>query len=139
MKPNNVVYLKCTDESFFRMWMEFLTPFHRLTAREKDVAARFLIQWLKFKGSVQDEETLVELMWSKRSRRDMIESLKMSQAHFQVVIGKLRQSGFLIGDVINPKYIPDRRDGESRFMLQVVYDWSSTVNPIHNEREQVEE
>ena len=40
MRINDVIPLKCTETSFFRAWMEMLTPIHKLTAREKDVAAR---------------------------------------------------------------------------------------------------
>ena len=39
MKPNNLFLIPCTENSFYRAWMEFLTPYHKLTSREKDVAA----------------------------------------------------------------------------------------------------
>lgn len=136
MKPNNVIYLKCTEDSFYRMWIEFLTPFHKLTAREKDVAARILMQYFRFKDNVQDPEVLKELMWSRKSRKDLMESLNMSQAHFQIMLSKLRASGVIINDDINPKYIPHKSsDGNPLFMLQIVYDWSTPSNPIHREQE----
>ena len=62
----------------------------------------------------------------------MMDSLKMSQAHFQVVLGKLRMAGFLVNGDINPKYIPHKIEGDNRFMLAVVYDWSSMSNPIRH-------
>ena len=135
MKPNNVIYLKCTDDSFYRMWMEFLTPFHKLTYREKDVAARIILQYFKFKDNVQDPEVLRELLWSRKSRKDIMDSLKMSQAHFQMVLAKLRTAGVLVDGDINPRYIPHRKADDQRFMLQIVYDWSSPKNPIRREQE----
>lgn len=135
MKPNNVIYLKCTDDSFYRMWMEFLTPFHKLTSREKDVAARIILQYFKFKDSVPDPEVLRDLLWSRKSRKDIMDSLKMSQAHFQMVLAKLRTAGVLVDGDINPRYIPHRRADDERFMLQIVYDWSSPKNPIRREQE----
>ncbi len=137
MKPNNYIYLKCTEDSFYRMWVEFLTPFHKLTAREKDVAARILMQYFRFKDSVPDHEVLKELLWSRNSRKDIMESLKMSQAHFQMVIAKLKGAGFLLPDGdIEKRYIPHKTMDDSRFMLQIVYDWSSKTAPIRNESEQ---
>lgn len=136
MKPNNVIYLKCTEDSFYRMWMEFLTPFHKLTAREKDVAARILQQYFKFKDSVSDPDVLKELMWSRSSRVDIMTSLKMSQAHFQMVVAKLKAAGILIDGEFNPRYIPHKVIDEPRFMLQIVYDWSSPKSPIVRSEEQ---
>lgn len=130
MRPNNVIYLKCTDDSFYRMWFEFLTPFHKLTSRERDVAARIVTQWFKLGESISDPVVLKDVMWSQTSRRDMRESLGMSVAHFQMILGKLRNAGVLVDGGINPKYIPHVTD-EPRFMLSVVFDWSSKSNPIN--------
>ncbi len=131
MKPNNVIYLKCSGASFYRMWIEFLAPFHKLTAREREVAARIIAQYFKLKDSIPDPEMLKEVMWSHTSRKDMRESLKMSQAHFQMILAKLRTSGVLLDGDINPKYIPHMTE-DPRFMLSVVFDWSSPTNPINN-------
>lgn len=131
MKPNNVIVLKCTHDSFYRAWVEFLTPYHKLTARERDVAARILAQYFKLKDNVPDPEVLRDVLWSRKSRKDMMDSLKMSQAHFQMVLAKLRQAEFLIDGDVNPRYIPHKTD-DPRFMLQIVYDWSSPENPIRN-------
>jgi len=132
VKPNNVISLKCANETqFFRMWIEFLTPFHKLTARERDVAARILAQYFRLKESVSDPEVIRELLWSRTSRKDMMDSLKMSQAHFQIVLAKLKKSGFLVDDLVEPRFIPHVSD-EPRFCLQIVYDWSSSRRPIPN-------
>lgn len=135
MKPNNVFLVKCTDTSFYRSWMEFLTPYHKLTAREKDVAARLLMQYFRFRDNVPDDDVLQDLLWSTKSRKDMMDSLGISQPHFQMVLAKLRSVGFLKDGTINPRFIPHKMSGEPRFMLQVVFDWSSENNPIHREKE----
>lgn len=136
MSPNKFINLKCTADSFFRMWIEFLTPFHKLTSREKDVAARIIMQYYKFKDNVSDPEVLKELLWSRSSRKDIMDSLKMSQAHFQMVLAKLRSSGVIQGESLNPRYLPDRMPGSTRFCLQIIYDWSTPKNPIDREKEQ---
>ena len=135
MKPNNVIYLKCTDVSFYRMWIEFLAPFHKLTARERDVAARIIAQYFKLKDSIPDPDMLKEVLWSHTSRKDMRESLKMSQAHFQMILAKLREAHVLVDGDINPKYIPHINE-VPRFMLSIIFDWSSSANPINAEGQQ---
>lgn len=136
MKPNNVFLVSCTDTSFYRSWMEFLTPYHKLSAREKDVAARLLMQYFRFRDSVDDEDVLRDLLWSKKSKTDIKTSLGMSQAYFQLVLTKLKAVGFIKDGVINPRFLPHTVPGDSRFMLQVVFDWSSERNPIRNGAEQ---
>ena len=135
MKPNNVIFQKCTNVSFYRMWFEFLTPFHKLTAREKDVAARIIAQYFKLRDSIPDQEMLKEVLWSHTSRKDMRESLKMSQAHFQMILAKLREAGVIVNGDINPKYIP-HTSPEPRFMLSIIFDWSSSDNPINGQKQQ---
>lgn len=132
MKPNNYIYLKCTSDSLYRIWMEFLTPFHKLTAREKDVAARIIEQYFRLKESISDPEVLRDLLWSRKSRKDIMTSLKMSQPHFQLILARLKTVGFLIDGDINPRYLPHKVDGESRLALQIIYDWSNKANPIGN-------
>lgn len=136
MKPNNVISLKCEDfNQFIKVWITFLKPFHRLTPSESDVAARILVQYFKLKASVPDQNILYELLWTSKSRKDIMDSLKISRAWFQMVLSTLKSSGFLEGNRINPRYIPHITD-ESRFLLDIVFDWSSPSKPIDNEKEQ---
>jgi len=129
MKANKVLHIKITGDKFFRAWMDFLTPFHKLTAREKDVAARIIAQYFKLKEGVDDPVLMKEVLWSQSSRKDMRESLHMTPAHFQMVLAKLRTAGFITDGDINPRYIPNMTD-QPRFMMCVIYDWSSPSAPV---------
>lgn len=124
-RPNNFIFLPCTKSSFFRVWMEFLTPYHKLAMREKDVAAKILSQYFKLKEQCSDPVILKELLWSQSSRLDMRTSLDMSQPHFQMVLGKLREQGVIKDGDINPRYIPHIRPDSSTFELRIVFDYSS--------------
>lgn len=130
MKPNNVIYLKCTENSFYRVWMEFLAPFHKLTSRERDVAAQLLEQYFRLRDGVKDDDVLYDIMWSQKSRQDIRTRLGISQAHFQLVLSKLRTAGFLNDREINPRYIPHTNKEDNRFMLEIIYDWSASNKPI---------
>ena len=83
---------------------------------------------------MQDPVVLREVLWSQTSRKDMRESLGMSQAHFQMTLGKLRESGVLVGNDIEPRYIPHMGD-EPRFLLSILFDWSSKANPINVQKQ----
>lgn len=145
MLANNVIPLKCTEDSFYRGWIEILTPFHKLQPRAQDVAARILLQYFKLRDRIigddeddaEKQELIRDLLWSKKSKQDMMLSLGMTPEHFQMVIGKLKKARFLSDDEeINPRYIPNKLQDDRRFMLQIVYDWSSQSSPIKNESRQ---
>ena len=135
MKTNSLIPLKCTAESFYRLWVEFLTPFHKLTSRERDVAARIIAQYIKLRNTIDDPSVLEEVLWSQTSRKDMRESLGMSKAHFQMILGKLREVGMVTEGGVNSRYLPHMTD-EPRYMLSILFDWSSDTNPIRNGQEQ---
>lgn len=122
---------KCTEESFYRDWMTFLAPFHRLTNRGMDVAARILQQYFRLKEEISDPEVLREVLWSPRSRQDMMQSLGMTPAHFQMTLAKLKKAGVLLNGDIHPKYIPHKGDNPS-FTLLVAFDWSTRKNPVRD-------
>ena len=43
MKPNSVIKVQTSvNTDFFRLWLEFLRPFHRLTNKELEVATCFI-------------------------------------------------------------------------------------------------
>lgn len=131
-KGNGVstIMMKCTEDSFFRVWMEILAPFHRLTPRERDVAARILMQYFKLKKSVSDRETLRDVLWSKPSKDDMQKSLGMSTPHFQLALRHLKAARFLQGDYnINPRFVPHVKDGDTGYVLKFLCDWSSKDKP----------
>lgn len=134
MKPNKTIILKCTEDSFLRTWFEFLAPFHKLTSRERDVAARLMKQYFRLKENIEDPEVLKDVLWSRTSRKDMMQSLGMSAAHFQMVLAKLKKAGVILNDDLNPRFIPNMGD-QPRNMLCVVFDWSSSTNRIANAQE----
>lgn len=132
-RPNNVILLKCTEDSIFRMWIEFLTPFHNLAKKEREVAARILLQYFKLKEQCSDEAVLKELLLSTASRQDMRASLgdngkEMSTAHFQMVLKALKEANFLVDGEINKRFIPHIQPDRTTFELRFVFDWSSSTN-----------
>ena len=135
MKPNKTLFRKCLGGSFNRDYIEFLGPYHKLQNKTRDVAARILSQYFRLKESLKDQkddEVLYEVLWSRTSRKDMCDSLGMTQNSFQMALAKLKRGRFLLEDNrINPVFIPPLQPDQKRFMLCIVFDMTEPSSPAN--------
>lgn len=122
-KPNNVIALKSSlDGKFFRIWLEFLRPFHKLTERETDVMAAFLKERFELSKVVSDQEILDKLTMSEDTKKKVREACNISQAHFQVIMTKLKKSKMIDNGKINPKFIPKVEHDAKGFQLLLAFE-----------------
>lgn len=121
---NNVIRIPTALKGkFFRYWIECLAPFHNLTDREMDVFASFLKLRNELSKSVNDNAILDELLMSSSSKRTVREECNMSSAFFQAVMAKLKKSGMITGNRINPKFIPKGiNEDDKSFQLLFYFD-----------------
>lgn len=111
------------------MWIEFLTPYHGLASRQRDVFAVIMSQYFKLREKCDSPAMIRTLLWSSGTRAEMRRLLGMSQPHFQMVLAKLRESGVLINkDDINPRYLPEITPGCKSFEFRIVFDFSTPEN-----------
>lgn len=122
---NNVIRIPCKGKNgFFRIWLQFLAPFHNMANREMDVAAAFLERRYKLSKVISDDDLLDETIINKEGKRKVRESLDMSIHHFQLIMQKLKQARFLIDGKINTKFIPKNIDeDENGFKLMLYFDF----------------
>lgn len=122
-KINNVINVPSSTESkFFRYWLEFLKPYHKLTDRETDVMASFLKQRFELSKVVSDQEVLDKLTMSEDTKRKVREECGITQAHFQVIMTKLKKSKMIDNGIINPKFIPRVEKDANTFQLLLLFD-----------------
>ena len=113
-KINNVITIPTsTKGNFFKYWFEFLRPFHKLTDREIDVIASFTKHRYNLSKVIQDQEILDKVTMGEDTKRKIREECNITQAHFQVIMTKLKKSKVIENGKINPRFIP-RLDGDSK-------------------------
>lgn len=123
IKPNSVIALKGNlSGSFFRIWLEFLRPFHKLTERETDVLASFLKHRFELSKVVSAQEVLDKLTMSEDTKRKVREDCNISQAHFQVIMTKLKKSKMIDNGKINPRFIPRIGQDTKSFKLLLSFE-----------------
>lgn len=120
-KPNNMLGIPTTLDNFFRYWVEFLEPLHELTDREIDVITAFLKKRYELSKDILDPIKLDKYLMSEDTKAEIREECNISSAHFQVIMGKLRKSGIIKNGNINPKFIPNIKEGENTFQLLLLF------------------
>lgn len=122
-KPNNVARVPCSlDKSFFRYWLMFLEPFHKLTKREIDVAASFVKQRYELSKVIKDSEILDRVTMSEDTKKKVREECNITLPHFQVILGKLRKNKVIVDGKINPKFIPNINADNDAFQLLLLFE-----------------
>lgn len=123
-KIDSVIKIPTTLDDFFRHWLEFLKPFHQLTGRELDVAASLIKQRYKLSKVIADNNILDKVVMGEDSRKLIREECKLSLAHFQVILGKLKKNKIIIDGRINPKFIPSISEDSENFQLLLLFELS---------------
>lgn len=120
-KPDSVVMIPGNMDSFFRKWFEFLEPFHKLTAREMDVATAFVKQRFELGKVIKDPEILDREVMSEFTKRKVREECNITLPHFQVIMGKLRKNKVIVDGKLNPRFIPNVKEESGSFRLLLYF------------------
>ena len=122
-KVNSVVRIPTSlDGKFFRYWMEFLEPFHKLTSRELDIITAFLKHRYELSKVIKDEEILDRVTMGEDTKNKVREECNITPAHFQVIMGKLRKNKVIIDNKINPRFIPNITEEHGTFQLMLLFE-----------------
>jgi hypothetical protein len=120
---NNVVTIPTSiNGKFFRWWLEFLRPFHKLTDRELDVMSAFLKERYELSKVIKDNELLNKITMSEDTKRKIREDCNITTSHFQVIMTKLKKSKIIDNGRINPKFIPLIDEDAKDFKLLLYFD-----------------
>lgn len=119
---NNAIRIPTSlDGSFFKYWLEFLSPFHHLTPRAMDVASAFLKHRYDLSKVILDESILEKSTMGEDVKKQIMDELGITPAHFLVIMGKLKKSGFITDNKINPRYIPRIHEEDGNFKLMLLF------------------
>lgn len=120
---NNVIRIPTSLEGkFFRYWLEFLRPIHKLTNREIEVAELFLKHRYQLSKVVSDEELLDKIVMGEDVKKQIRETLGITLEHFQVIMSKLRKRKVIEDNKLNRKFLPNLIKSENTFNLLLYFE-----------------
>lgn len=105
-RRDKIITLEVSPREFFRSWLVWLRPLHRLTEKEMDIAAMMLEAMQFLSSRVKDEKKRGRIITSLESRKRMSDMIGMSDQYFGMLVSGLKKKGFIQGEGINPQYIP---------------------------------
>jgi hypothetical protein len=121
-KPNNVITVPTSLDSFFKWWCIFLRPFIKLTDREIDIVSCFLKQRWHLSKSISDQTILDKMLLSEDVKSKVQEECKITPQHLYVVVNKLKKNKVIINNTLNPRLIPNIRTTDNGcFQLLVLF------------------
>jgi hypothetical protein len=56
------------------------------------------------------------------TRKKVREECGLTLAHFQVIMGKLRKNKLIVDGRINPRFLPNIKEGDSTFQLLLYFE-----------------
>ena len=122
-RPNNIIRIPTSlSVNFFKLWLMFLEPFHKLTKREIDVAESFVKQRYELSKVIKDSEILDRVTMSEDTKKKVREECNITLPHFQVILGKLRKNKVIVDGKINPKFIPNINADNDAFQLLLLFE-----------------
>lgn len=120
---NNIIRIPTSlDGKFFRYWLEFLRPLHKLTDREIDVVELFLKRRYKLSKVIADEDLLDKVVMGEDVKKEIREELGITLAYFQVIMSKLRKNKVVIDNKLNRKFMPNLKKGSDTFSLLLYFE-----------------
>lgn len=123
VKPNSVIKIQTSvNTDFFRLWLEFLRPFHRLTNKELEVATCFIKHYYELSKVISDSKILEQVSMSDEIKRKIREECNIKLPNFQVIMGKLRKNKVIVNGKINPKFIPNITTENGYFQLLLLFE-----------------
>lgn len=122
-RPDATVRVPKKGKEFFRWWLEILRPFHSLTKREMEVAVEFLWHRHQLSKKISDPVLLERNAVNDDAKQAVIKACKVSNPHFQVIMGKLKKNQIFKDGLLNPSFIPNIRDEETGFQLLFFFDF----------------
>lgn len=121
-RPNNALIIQTTEkEDFFKWWCVYLRPFIPLTNRELEVVASFLRQRWELSKHISDPTILDAMLMSEDTKKKVQEDCNITLQHFYVVMSKLRNSGIIVNNTIHPRLIPNVKDDNEDFIMQICF------------------
>lgn len=93
-----------TLEELFHKWFEYLTPMHKLSAKERLIASYIYLRYYLLK--LEEVDNIEERLFDVEGKKFLMEKTGLKYNYILVIISNLRKQGVIKGNSINLKLLP---------------------------------
>ena len=106
------------NSEFIRAFLEITKPYHKLSAREMDVAAVFIRRRYTIAAETSNADHIDKILFNKDTKKSVAAEAGITMDHFKTVLYKMRKHNVIQGNIINPTYLPNWQQGKPfRYMF----------------------
>lgn len=87
-----------------------------------DVATSLIRKRYELSKVINDVQILDKILFSTDIQKEIRSECKLSVPQYYTILNKLRNSGVVIDNKINTKFIPNIKEGEDKFKLLILFD-----------------
>lgn len=108
--------------TFFKAWLDFTSPLHNLTGKERIVMAHFLKKHYELSKVIMNDAILAQVLSDTSTKQEIMQDCDLKASNLQVILHKLKKGKVFVDGVIDPKLIPAitpevEETGEFRLMI----------------------
>ena len=120
---SSITQIPCTLDKFFKYWLQFTAPLHKLQNKDIEVLSFILKKRYELSKVITDDNVIDSYLLSREIRDQMLEESGETRSNFQVTLSKLRKQGVISPDgKINKRFIPNLDNDSLRFELMIIFD-----------------
>lgn len=125
---SKAIRVPCTRDNFYKIWLTFLMPLHKLTTKSTEVASELLRHRYLLSKAISDPVLLNKVLMGQETRTEIMKKCNITSSNFYVVMGKLKKADFLKDGGINPKFIPDSVMNSNSYQLHIMFNVKDEEN-----------
>lgn len=123
MLVDNVMRVPTTlSIEFFKLWLEFLRPYHDLSNKEMDLLACLLKTRHELSKVIFDEFHLDKAIFTEETKAKMSAELGISIDNFFVLLSRIKKKKMIVDGKINKRFIPSLKDNAKEFKMLIYFE-----------------
>ena len=119
----SVSKIPCNLKTFFKYWLLFTAPLHKLPLRDLEILSYILSKRYELSKIISDDSKIDKFLFSTEIREEIIEENGITKNSFQVSLSRLRKYNVLEENgSINKRFIPNLARDANRFDLMILFE-----------------
>ena len=120
---SSVTKIPCTLNRFFKYWLQFTAPLHKLTEKDMHVLSHLLMKRYELSKVITDDDVIDSYLFSKDVRSQVVEECRETPINFAGTLSRLRKQNVILPDnKLNKKFIPNLSKGSNKFDIMIIFD-----------------